>query len=494
MANEFIEIQRFERRSLPTVRDVVSILFRQRRVILAVFLGIIVLAFLSGIWVRTYETHMKILVLRQRTDMIVSTGANAPTQDASAITEEDLNSEVELLRSDDLLREVVMATNLARKPSRLFGQTDDATAIASAVRKLAKDLGVEPIRKTDVIEVKYRNTDPQLAARVLNAVSAAYLRKHMDVHRPSGELTFFDQQVEQFHHELEQAQTRLADFTKSHGVISAQLERDLTLQRLADFDATAHQAQASAIETAQRIKDLRSQLSTMQPRHITAVTTGENPQLMQQLKATLLNLKLKRTELLTKYEPSYRLVQEVDKQIEATISAINAEERTPPQEETTDQDPTYAMLRNELAKSEEDLSGLKARATASTAVAGEYRLAARNLEREGLAQDDLERTEKTEEMNYLLYQKKREEARISDALDQRGILNVAMAEQPSVPALPLQSLVRTSGITFLLASFVSFGVGFIADYADPTFRTPDEVVAYLNLPVLASLSKPKSER
>jgi uncharacterized protein involved in exopolysaccharide biosynthesis len=431
---------------------------------------------------------MKIIVLRQRTDTIVTTGANAPTQDA-AITEEDLNSEVELLRSDDLLRKVVLTTNLQHRSLFDFGRANEQKAVASAVRKLAKDLDVEPIRKTDVIEVRYQNSDPQLATNVLNAVSVAYLEKHKEVHSPSGEFKFFDQQTEQFHRGLELAQARLSEFTEKNGVVSAQLERDLTLQRLADFEATAHQAQASAIETAQRIKTLQAELSAMQPRLTTAVKTEENPQLMQQLKATLLNLQLKRTELLTKYDPAYRPVQEVEKQIAETSAAIAAEQQRPPKEETTDQDPTYVMLRSELAKEKENLTGLQARAAADSAAAAEYHQDARKLEQQGIVQNDLRREAKTEEENYLLYLKKREEARISDALDQRGILNVAMAERPTVPALPVRSPAKSAGITLLLALFVSLGTGFITDYVDPSFRTPDEIVGYMDLPVLASVPK-----
>jgi uncharacterized protein involved in exopolysaccharide biosynthesis len=492
MANELMELPQFERRPLPTSRDLVAIIFRQRCVILTTFIVLVALMVLSGLCAKKYEAHMKILVLRQRTDTIVTAGANAPAQDAGAITEEDLNSEVELLRSDDLLRKVVVSTNLQHRSHSIFGHSDEGAAIASAVQKLGKDLDVEQLRKTNVIEVKYRASDPRLAAEVLNTVATAYLQKHREVHSPSGEFTFFDQQTERFRLGLEQAQSQLADFTQRNGVVSAPLERDLTLQRLADFNATTHQAQASATETAERIRSLQAQLGTMEPRLTTEVRVGENPQLMQQMKSTLLNLELKRTELLAKYDPSYRLVQEVDKQIADTTAAIAAEENKPPKQETTDLDPTYAMLRNELAKAQADLSGFKARAAATRIVAGEYRATARNLEEEGITQEDLQRAEKTQEENYLLYQKKREEARISDALDQRGILNVAMAEQPMTPALPVRSPAKTAGIILLLATFVSLSAGCITDYADPSLRTPDEVLGYLELPVLASLPKSNS--
>ena len=97
----------------------------------------------------------------------------------------------------------------------------------------------------------------------------------------------------------------------------------------------------------------------MKPRMTTVVRTADNPELLQQLKSTLLNLELKRTELLTKYEPTYRLVQEVDQQIADAKSAISAEESKPIRDETTDQDPDYQWVRAELTKAQADLSGLK---------------------------------------------------------------------------------------------------------------------------------------
>ena len=62
--------------------------------------------------------QMKILALRQRSDEMVTASANAPTQfNNDQVSEEDLNSEVELLNSDDLLRKVVLTTGLAGRSS-----------------------------------------------------------------------------------------------------------------------------------------------------------------------------------------------------------------------------------------------------------------------------------------------------------------------------------------------------------------------------------------
>jgi uncharacterized protein involved in exopolysaccharide biosynthesis len=485
MPNEVIEYVPNDRRPLPTMRDLVAILFRQKWVILGVFVSVLLGVAVSGVLIPTYQAEMKILVRRQRVDPVVTSQQNASQFPQYGVTEEDINSEVELLNSDDLLAKVVLQTGLKQEES---GKTDEIR-IAKAVRHLGVDLNIDPLRKTNVISVTYRADDPELAAKVLKALSTAYMEKHLAVHRPSGEFKFFDQQTAQYREGLKAAEQKLTDFTQQQGVVSAQMERDLTLQKVNEFEGQSRQAQAAVAETQQRIHSLQAQLAAMQPRMTTQVRTSDNAQLMQDLKSTLLKLELKRTELLTKYAPTYRLVQEVDKQIAETRASIAAEETKPMREETTDQNPTYQWLRSELAKAETDLRGLKAKASAADAIAHQYRQAAGHLQDSGLVQQDLLRAAKTEEDNYLLYVRKREEARISDALDQRGILNVAIAEQPTVPALPARSPLKSGLLALLLAGAVGMTSAFVCDFIDPSFRTPDEVVAYLDTPVLAALPK-----
>jgi uncharacterized protein involved in exopolysaccharide biosynthesis len=50
----------------------------------------------------------------------------------------------------------------------------------------------------------------------------------------------------------------------------------------------------------------------------TQLRDSDNPQLLQDLKATLLKLELRRTDLLSKFRPSYPPVQELDQEIANT--------------------------------------------------------------------------------------------------------------------------------------------------------------------------------
>lgn len=487
--NEQLAVERYARQPLPTLRDIAAVLFRQRWPMFTTFALVVFAVIISGIWIPKYEAQMKILALRQRSDSMVTPSANAPSRFTNdQVSEEDLNSEVELLNSDDLLRKVVLTSGL----SGISGSQTDQEAgmsIARAVRTLGNNLKIEPLRKTNVISITYQARDPKKAEEVLKALAAAYMEKHLEMHNPSAEYRFFDQQSDQYKQRLDQAQNRLIDFSKRTGVVSSEFERDAALKQADEFDSTARQAQTTVHETEQRVRALQAQLQTIKPRLTTMVRTSDNPQLLQQLKSTLLNLELKRTELLTKYEPTYRLVQEVDQQIADTKIAITVEEKKPIRDETSEQNPDFQWVQAELTKAQADLSGLRARAAAATAVAQKYRSQALSLDKDVIVQQNLLQAAKTQEENYLLYVHKREEARISNALDKGGILNVTLAEQPIVPALPKRSPLSVALLTLLLAGSFSLSVAFVLDFIDPTFRTPDELAGYLEMPVLAALPK-----
>ncbi len=116
---------------------------------------------------------------------------------------------------------------------------------------------------------------------------------------------------------------------------------------------------------------------------------------------------------------------------------------------------------------------------------------ARRLNETEIVQQDLLRSAKNAEENFLLYSRKHEEARISDALDKQRIINVSVAEEATVPSIPSSPSWRLNLLLgFLFASLVSLGLVLAGDcFFDRSFRTPDEVEAYLDVPVLAALPK-----
>lgn len=469
----------------PTPRELAATLFRHPRLVSAVFGLVLVAAMIFVVFSARYESHFMVLLRRGRYDPVVSSQPPSPMDFTRPdITEEELNSEVELLRDDDLLKQVVMMAKLipADTPN-----SERPAEVERAVRKLARRLNVEALKKSNLIQVSYKDTSPERSARVLSALSTLYVQRHTNLQRPPGEIQFFDQQTAASEKRLHEAEAELARFTRVRGVASAALERDIALQKLGEADAADRQIDQDLVETERRIASLSEQLKSFPSRSVTLKRWSDNPEALEKMKTHLLDLQLKHTELLSRYEPSYRPVQEVDQQIAETKASISAEALTPVRDETSDKDPNYEWARMEMEKAQVQWDGLRARqADASTQVAS-LRLFAQHMQSDSLDQQDLMRTAKTEEDNYLLYLHKREEARIGDSLDERRILNVAIVEPPVPPALPDHNILLYFMLAFGLAVAFSVGTAFTTEYFDPTIRTPDEAYGLLEVPVLAWL-------
>lgn len=468
------------------------VLFRQRRVF-ALASGAVLFCVLSYVFGGArYQAHMRVMVRPGRADVPASSQPNAPVDVTHLlITEEDLNSEAELLRDTEVLRRVVVENGLSRHDWLRFLRPNDGDQerVERAARRLAGKLRIEPVKKTNLIAIGYASDDPRLAANVLRSLANAYIEKHAMVRRPNGEVRFFEQQTSEARLRLEESERKLRKFTEDRKVVAAGQQRDLVLQRMSELDTSYRRTRIELLEMQARVSALQAKLVALPERSTTQIRSADNPELLKALKASLLDLQLRRTQLLMKFEPSHRLVREVEDEIAQAQTAITAERLTPVRDETTDRNTQYEWVKSELQRAEVELKGLQIRKLQFEAEEASYQSLSRKLGEDAITQDDLESVEKAAKENYLLYLKKQEEARIADALDQEGIANIALVEEPVVPALPVFSTwtLLLLGVTAALATGAV--AAFAADYVDPVFRNPEDVTACLQMPVLASLPR-----
>lgn len=485
-----------------TWRDMAMPVFRQRRIASLIFFGIFGGAILAALLLpRTYQAEMKIFVNRDRAESVVTPDWNTAVAPVPSVSQEDMNSEVELLTSRDLLDKVVLACGLdggrrswrTRLTEWIGGDGDSPAArLAESEQALRNALTVEPLQKTTIIRVAYTSRDPKLAARVLQTLESLYQEKHAAVHRPSGTLTFFEQQTAEYQNALASAEARRVNFDSEEGVVDAQVQQQLALDQLSKFQAELQQDQSDAYAAAARAKALRAEETSAPKRQTTEMRQAGNAQLLAELRSTLLSLELKRTDMLVKYAPSYPPVKDVETQIAETQKAIEAAELSPVSEVTTDRVPAQDWISTELARAEADRAQYAAQAVSMARTIRHYQTVAQKLDQIAETQSNLTRTVKTAEDNYLLYLRKGEEARISDALDERRIVNVSLAEPPTVPALPATHVGWLLFGGLFAAGITGIGAAYAADQMDASFRTPDELNRYLDLKVLAAIPRSTS--
>src|SRR5512132_4302220 len=115
MPEELIVVHGSTSHSSPTLRDVLMVFFRHRRLILWSFFVAFAAVIAFASFLPRYEASMRVLVRRGRLDPPITPHASTQADfTRDPISEEEINSEVELLRDDEILRRVARRNALAK--------------------------------------------------------------------------------------------------------------------------------------------------------------------------------------------------------------------------------------------------------------------------------------------------------------------------------------------------------------------------------------------
>src|SRR6266481_1875654 len=290
-----------------SLRDGASALFRRKGLVLFIFLAVIVgTAAVTLVLPNKYESRTKILVKNQRLDVAITPEAtSAPAAVDGDVSESEINSEIELLTSRDLLTQVAKETGLGQPGSTMFWKRSmsEPERIEKAANDLAKDLVIAPVKKANVISISYSANSPELASAVLKKLGDLYLEKHLKLHHPTGASDFFKEKADEYESQLKQAENRLADFQQSNNLVVLSQQKDLTLQKTADAKSKLLESEAAYNEATNRIKRVEQQLASTSRRVTTQSRTLPNQYSAERLNTMMVELQNRRTQLLTKFRP-----------------------------------------------------------------------------------------------------------------------------------------------------------------------------------------------
>src|SRR2546423_5699489 len=310
-----------------SLRDGAAALFRRKWMVLIVFLTVVLGTIaITVLLPDKYESRTKILVKNQRVDVAITPGNTAPsTFSDGEVTENQINSEIELLTSRDLLTQVVSECGLASQSGGLFSRTlpPESVRVERAVNQLAKDLNITPVRRANIISISYASNSPQLSAQVLKRLGELYLDKHLKLHHPEGASDFFQNKADEYEAQLKEAERRFTEFQQSNNLVVLAQQKELTLQKAAEAKAKFLESEAAVNEATQRIQRVEQQLAAMPARIITQSRQLPNQYSAERLNTMMVELQTRRAQLLTKFKPNDRLGQEVDEQIRITREGLD---------------------------------------------------------------------------------------------------------------------------------------------------------------------------
>jgi YD repeat-containing protein len=476
-----------------SVRSIISILYRYK------WLSLLIVVLISAATVAVvllqpdkYSSRMKILVQNNRSQARLTPEDTKGWYSSQDVSEADINTEVALLTSRDLMQDLVRRAKLVEPNEGDLPETEKSAAerIDSAVVKLEKRLSVSPVKKSNIIEINYTGESPERAAAVLRELAALYLDKHLRLHGSTAGYDLFREQSERYEAQLKADESRLAAFEKNNNLVAIEEQKQTGLKSLADAEVSLSKTTAELGENEKRVTALQGQLARVSPRVLTQSRTIPNQDSVERLNTMIVELQNKRTQLLTKFRPDDRLVKEVDRQLETTRAAYDAASKRTAIEEATDLNPLRQKLETDLAIASTNATALRAPHQTYNNQVAQYRATLGDLENATRQHEALTRAVKQSEENYLLYARKSEEARITNAMDKEKISNVEIAEAATVsqtPSAPNRPMTLALGL--FLAGFAGLCAAFGAEFMRNTIASPQELESLTGFPVLASMPK-----
>jgi uncharacterized protein involved in exopolysaccharide biosynthesis len=448
------------------IREFITILFMRRKTILLITMlfaiGAILLVFF---WPATYTAKGSILVKSNRV-LKSPESLEKVHLNIRKIGEYDVYSEMQLLKSTNVIERTI---HHLHEKKLIFSDEEDITSKEKAIiAKIMSNLRIELAPKSYVLDVFLNWGDPQKAEIVLDTLMSQYISYRKEIYNPSEAETFFEQQLSRFSTQIEEAETRLIKLSRKSNSLSPiqSIDNNLAVER--DLKRQLNTLHAELLDKRNSIRYLEDALASQETAFFGSI---ENEGIIASFKE-LQKLIIERAELLAVYHSGARRVRAIDEQIKNITKYLRAEVRG-----------LIKDYRSKCKSIESQIADMEARL-------GD--IATKNilLYSNSIELDRINRDKELLEESYNTFAKRLEEARIDNTTEANRLFWVSIvskARASTAPVFPNKKVVIPLGV--LLGFISGCTIGFLFEFFDHTFKRPEDVSNYTDLPHIYSIPR-----
>jgi uncharacterized protein involved in exopolysaccharide biosynthesis len=325
---------------------------------------------------------------------------------------------------------------------------------------------------------------------VVNTLLKQYLDRYLEIRRLPGVTAFFTTQLNVYEQKLRESEEALRQFEGRTALINTATQLEVFSRQLAEAEQTLMKVRYDILDKRQKLASSKAHLVSLPERLVVSQQTRYNP-LIDTLQMRLLDLEVEREKLLQSYTDQDRRVRDVEDRIAMLAQRLSEQREWVPGNETSQIHPLRQHLQESMLGTETSLDRLKIdQEEAAEAV---IRLKDRigHIAKQAVDRAELNREVKANEEAYLLYRRKVEEARISEAMDEQKIVNVSIAEEATPPMAPITSKNLSYAFALMVGLVAGVGGGFLREFIDDSIKSAADVTSSTALPVLASIPEDK---
>jgi len=371
--------------------------------------------------------------------------------------DEAMGSEAEMPDDDfyqtqyELLKSRTLAERVAESLDLGAGGEDPAAAAKRYGGMVLGGSTVDPIRNSKLVRLHFDSTDPELAARVVNALADTYIKSNLErrYNATTDAKSFLEQRIVQVKAKLEDAEHKLYAHAREQGIVNIDSQNQSLL-------SGQLQEKSEALAGAERER-LTAESIYRESRNTGGHGSSRilNDSLVQNLKENKAKLELVYQEKAALFKPDYpemvqlrEQINQLQGQIEAEIgsvrSALDADYQLALRKES--------MLRAEVARLKEDV--MKRQDAGS-----DYNILKREVETSRALYDGILQRLK--------------EIGVASGIGSNNISVIDPAEVPAAPYKPNGKNYLLAGL--LLGLFGGVGLAFLFEKLDDTVKLPEDL-------------------
>ncbi|KWT82981.1 Wzz/FepE/Etk N-terminal domain-containing protein [Candidatus Magnetominusculus xianensis] len=458
-------------------RVLLTTFFVQKRIIYTAAAVIFISAVLvSFLWPKTYAAYGSILVKGKKSDKSPSAIEREEIR-PHPVTKEDLNSESEILISPDVIKSTIlwmrdnkkykqprsMLSSLTGMLSKSKASDNDKTVAESEIYTIRKSITTVIVPTTNVIKITLTDNNPQYAVDLLNALMDQFLAYRSQIYNPEGTKSFFLQQVTDTRAAIEGKEDELLKLYKEgEGIMPAkEIENNLALKK--DLEQDLHYLKQNAMEKKHLIEYVENALKDKELSYFSFI---EGNDAITNLSKALQELVAEGGPIVTRYSPDSEKVKLFNEQVTNMSKALRREVEG-----------YVNNVRRQLNTTNDKIDSVERRID---------KINAQDIKLQELliATERVKRDIEISKASYDIFSKRKEESRISSSSEAGNFLISTMGKAfpSSGPIFPIPGLLIPIGL--VAGAMTGMTLGFLKEYMDQTFKSPEDVVKYAHLPVL----------
>ncbi|MDA8259687.1 MAG: chain length determinant protein EpsF [Betaproteobacteria bacterium] len=372
-------------------------------------------------------------------------------------------TQIDIINSSQVANKVVRDLKLAENPATRE-QFIQATQGQGTIEQWLADLllqkiSAEPSRESSIISIGFSGSDPRFAVIVANAFAKSYIETNLDLRVAPAKLTaaWFDEQIVQLREKVDQAQQKLTAYQRENGIVESEERLDVETRRMADLAGQMVAAQSAAFDASSRTRDSGSLPEVI-----------NNP-VVQSLKAQVAQGEGRLAEMAKRIGANHPDFLRLQAEVSSYKAKLAAELNTA----TRGVGATAGAARQRFS----ELSGAFERQKGRVLALKQQREEATLLAR------DLENAQRIYDSALQRYGQSRMEAQSTQT--DIAVLNPAVA--PTAASRPRVMFNLLLAVFF--GTLLGVSLGFLVELLDRRVRSGQDIVAGLEIPVLAEVSK-----